>query len=251
MPEPEDTTTATETDETTPTGQEPEEQAPTGEETGDDGTGDTSAEDAEADVDKLRATIARLRKENAKARTTAKETAAAEARAAALSEAEQNLTAALAARDQEWKTKAAKALGLVEDEPELTPEQVAQKIAEERDAARKDAETRAAEYAELLREVAVQDAANAHDAEASKLLDSRKFMAEVQKLDATDRAAFRAAVMAAVETAVADDASLKSTRKPPPPAASGGTTTAGSRTKQPEDMDVEELMDAKIHRRGY
>lgn len=175
--------------------------------------------------------------------------AAEEARRATAAEAEQRLTEQLAAKDKEWRDRAAKALGLVEDEPELTPEQVAERITAERDQARKDAEARGSELLELLREVAVQDAAAMHDANPGRLTDSRAFMAKVAQIDATDKAAFRVAVADLVKAEVEADPDLKATRKPTPPAASGGTTVAGTAPKGIDDMSVEELIRAGYTKR--
>lgn len=250
MPENEDDTTTAVEDTATTEGQEPDDTTATDTTEDTTDTGDAVDQDDDtADVETLRATIARLRKENAKARTGAKEAAAKKARDEALAEAQANLDKALAAKDGEWKTKVAKALGLVEDEPELTPEQVAEKITAERDEAKQQAEARAAEYTELLREVAVQDAANAHDADPGRLLDSRRFMAEIAKLDPSDRGAFRAAVMDAVKTAVEDDTSLKATQRPTPPAASGGTTVAGTKPRDIDDMSIEDMVAAGFTKR--
>lgn len=216
--------------------------------TGTTGPDDTSTSSGADDAKTQQ--VERLKRENQSVRAARR--AAEEAAKKAQADAEQALQAAIEARDKEWKTRAAKALGLVEDEPALTPEQVAERITAERDQARKDAETRGSELLDLLREVAVQDAAAMHDAQASRLTDSRRFMAKVTDLDATDRKAFRAAVAELVKAEVEADPDLsvqKPAPAPPAATASGGTTTAGTSPRDPADMTVEDFMAAGIHRR--
>lgn len=249
------TTTAAADESTGPDGQDPEGQEPT---TSDDVTSttgdgdDTGTQDDpdEVDVDKLQAEIKRLRKENAKARTGAKEQAAKEAREEALAEAEQARIKAVEDAKAEALKAFQKAMGMEPEEAaELTPEQVIEQITKERDEEKAAREQERAERLELLREAAVQDAANAHDADPSKLLDSRAFMKEIEQIDASDRNAFRAAVMEAVEKAVGANSVFKNKTKPTPPTASGGTTVAGSKTREIDDADVEELIAAGFTKR--
>lgn len=237
-----------------PEGQEPETTEGDGANTtdGDGGSGPQDGTDeTETDVDKLQAEIKRLRRENAKTRTGAKEQAAKEARDAALAEAEQARMKAVEDAKAEIAKAVQKALGITSDEAEeLTPDQVIEKITKERDEEKAAREQERSERLDLLREVAVQDAAAMHDARPDRLLDSRSFMRTIRGLD-TDGAGFRAAVAEAVKAAVEADSDLKATRRPAPPPVSGGTTVAGSPTKDLTSMSVEELMEAKIHKRGF
>jgi hypothetical protein len=88
-----------------------------------------------------------------------------------------------------------------------------------------------------------------HDAKPDKLLDSRAFMKTARGLD-PDADGYRVAVAEAVAKAVEADPDLKATHKPTPPAVSGGATVAGTRTKSPDDMTIDELREAKLHRRS-
>jgi hypothetical protein len=250
MPYTENDTTQSGDDTTAVEGQEPDATVQVTDDT--DGENDEGSQGDPTDgltADDLRKEIAKLRKENAKTRTTAKEQAAKEARLAALAEGEQQLKAAIDARDKEWKDRAAKALGLVDAEPALTPEQVAERITQERDQARKDAEARGNELLELLREVAVQDAAAMHDASPGRLTDSRAFMAKVAAVDSADKAAFRVAVAELVEAEVEANPDLKAIKKTAPAAASGGTTTAGTAPRDLDHMSVDDLIDAGFTKR--
>lgn len=251
MPETEDPTTEPTTD---PEGQEPPETTGDEPETtppADPGTpdqvGGMSFEDLPEATQKE---IKRLRAEAANSRTNARKQAADEARAAALAEAATERETAVAAARAEETARIAKALGLTPaEEAELTPEQVIERVTKERDEKAAQAEAHATAYAALALEVAVQDAANMHDAKADKLLDSRTFMKAVSALDPTADG-YRVAVAEAVGKAVEADADLKATPKITPPAVSGGTTVAGTRTKRPEDMTIDELREAKFHKRS-
>ncbi|PTU57195.1 hypothetical protein DBB34_05460 [Sphaerisporangium cinnabarinum] len=108
------------------------------------------------DPAKAKAEIERLRRENASARTTAKQTAADEARTALV----QDL---------------GKALGLVKDgDTAPTPEQLTEQATAARDEAR---------VARV--ELAVYQRATAHQGDPAALLDSRAFLAKVADLDPT------------------------------------------------------------------
>jgi hypothetical protein len=184
--------------------------------------------------------LKKTRDEAAKARTAAKQKVLDEAENDRLKAVEETKTSV---------TKAVmKALGLDNDEEtELTPEQVIKKISTERDEERRAREERDSKYRDLLVEVAVQDAANMHGADPSKLLDSRGFMSKLKDLDVDDDA-YRVAVAAAVQEAVAENTSFRVEQKPRPPAVSGGTAPTGVKGKPLEDMTVEELRKAGLHR---
>ena len=249
MPETENTE-STEAVETTE-GQEPEDTTTTE----DDNQGTESSTEADTTTggiddlpDWAQKELKRLRAEAGKDRTAAKEKAATEARKAAEAEAAKVLEQERAANAERLK-RIARELGLAEDEKsELTPEQMVEKITAERDAEKTAREEEAKAYAELAREVAIQDAANMHDARADRLLDSRTFMRQIRDLDPKAEG-FRAAVAEAVEKAVEADGDLKVTRKPTPPAVSGGTTVAGSKTRSVDDMTIEELIEAGYTKR--
>lgn len=122
------------------------------------------------DPESARAEIERLRKENAKDRTTAKTKAAEEAR-------------------NEFAQTIGKALGLIKDEQEpVDPAALAQQV-EQSNALALQAQV----------ENAVMRAAIANGADANALLDSVSFLEKAAALDPTDRDAFSAAVQAAVE----------------------------------------------------
>ena len=210
--------------------------------------GDSQDDDGADDVSKLppwaQKTIRDLRREAAKKRTDAKKTAADEARRIA---EEQSKVAVEKAR-AEAMDAVAKAFGLKEEEKELTPEEVVEKITVERDTERQAREERDQKYRELLVEVAVQDAAAMHDADPGKLLDSRKFMKEIGELDIDDQG-YRVAVAKAVEAAVEEHSSYR-VKTVKPPAVSGGTAATGAKVKNPEDMTIDELRKAGLHRRS-
>jgi hypothetical protein len=259
MPDTQDTTTTVDDQATGAEGQAPDDVDATG--TGTDttttgtGTGtapdDTAADttwDGDFDKDRAARLVAALRTERDSHKTRRQE--AEEARAKAEADAAAALAEAVKAARAEETARIAKALGLAPaEEAELTPEQVIAKLQEERDAAQAARETEAKAYGELALEVAVQDAANMHDAKADRLLDSRTFMKAVSALD-PKADGYRVAVAAAVEAAVAADAGLKATPKVTPPAVSGGNTVAGQQAKRPEDMTIDELRAAKLHKRS-
>lgn len=143
----------------------------------------SSATDAEAspwdDPAKAKSEIERLRRENASARTTAKQTAADEARTALV----QDL---------------GKALGLVKDgDSAPTPEQLTEQATAARDEAR---------VARV--ELAVYQRAAAHQGDPAALLDSRAFLAKVADLDPTADD-FGATVDAAITAAIDTNPKLK------------------------------------------
>jgi len=123
-----------------------------------------AAKDPWDDPAAARAEIDKLRKENASARVTAKQTAAEEARAA--------LT-------QEF----GKILGLVKDDAPVTPEHLTAQLTEAQSTA-----------ANTARELAIFKAAADAKADANALLDSRAFLNKVAGIDPTDTAALAAAI---------------------------------------------------------
>lgn len=198
-----------------------------GQGSGDDGkTGDKPDKPADAGGDQA-ATISRLekelkdaRKDAGKERVTAKETAAAEARAAMVQEL-------------------GKALGLIKDDKDAPP-----------DPAKLTAEIERAQSAhrETAIELAVYKGADKHGASASKLADSRSFMTALAKLDpAADD--FNTKVGKAIEKAVTDNPELKTTTAAAPPPRSGGEFAGGTGDKAPTD-DIESLRKDRRERRG-
>ncbi|MFH0980115.1 MAG: hypothetical protein V2A79_01070 [Planctomycetota bacterium] len=140
--------------------------------------------------------ITELRQENAKDRTKAKETAAAEARKTLAQEI-------------------GKALGLVDNDD---PAAAAKTAAEQRDAALAEAKA-------VKVEIAVMRTAAKHGASPEALVDSRAFMTKLAGLDpAADD--FAAQVDAAVKEAVESNPTLKVA--PPAPARSGGPVGGGT-----------------------
>ena len=123
-----------------------------------------AAKDPWDDPAAARAEIDKLRKENASARVTAKQTAAEEARAA--------LT-------QEF----GKILGLVKDDAPVTPEHLTAQLTEAQSTA-----------ANTARELAIFKAAADAKGDANALLDSRAFLNKVAGIDPTDTAALAAAI---------------------------------------------------------
>lgn len=202
-----------------------------------------SEDDFESLPEKTKKEIRKLRADVAKARTTAKQQAAEEARVAAEAAAQARIDELQQERDGQLK-QIAKLLGLAKDEAaELTPEQVIEQITAERDAERLAREGRESAYLNLLREVAVQDAAEAHGVDSKKLINSRSFWSQVEGLDASDEKAFRLAVMEAVAEESSTDASLK-LKKTAISSVSGGTTVAGKQPKDLSDMSVDEMIKA-------
>ena len=124
------------------------------------------AADPWADPAVARAEIEKLRRENASARTNAKQTAADEAR-------------------KELTQQIGKALGLLEDE--VDPEKLTAELT---------ASQASAKQAQI--ELAVFRAAG-DLADPQQLLDSRAFLEKVAAIDPTDSAALTAAITAAVE----------------------------------------------------
>lgn len=124
-----------------------------------------------ASRDDLVAQIRELRRENAKDRTSAKETAANEAR-------------------NEVVQSIGKALGIIEDGGDAPDaEQLTQQLTEQ---------TQAAKQAQL--ELSVYRAASKQGADADALLDSRSFLEKVTELDPSKTADIETAIQDAVKT---------------------------------------------------
>lgn len=120
-----------------------------------------------SDPNAARAEIERLRKENAKDRTSAKETAATEAR-------------------NELAQTIGKALGLIQEDKPVDPAELTAQLTASQGAARQ-AQVELAVYR------------NAGDADPSALLDSRAFLDKVKDIDPGDADAFTAAISEAVQ----------------------------------------------------
>lgn len=120
-----------------------------------------------SDPEAARAEIERLRKENAKDRTTAKETAANEAR-------------------NELAQTIGKALGLIQEDTPVDPAELTTQVAQSQAAARQ-AQIELAVYR------------NAGEADPAALLDSRMFLDKVKDLNPGDTAALSAAIAEAVQ----------------------------------------------------
>lgn len=150
--------------------QVPPQEAPVGE------SGETPTETAEAspwdDPETAKAMIAKLRRENATDRATARDTAAREAR-------------------ESLAKDVAKALGMDTGDESPDPDALT-KQAQEIDQARTDAATARAE-------VAVLRTAAAAGADGDALLDSRAFMASLAETDTSDTSAVQQLIAAAVD----------------------------------------------------
>jgi hypothetical protein len=108
------------------------------------------------------------------------------------------------------------ALGIAQDD--VTPEQLAERAQQERDAAQLQARTAAEQQRAANIELAVLRSAYATGVNGNALLDSRSFVATVSGLDpASDD--FATAVTEAIETAVAANPGYKAAATPAPPAA--------------------------------
>ncbi|MGK5531542.1 hypothetical protein [Streptomyces sp. URMC 129] len=165
------------------------------------GTGETP----EKVIARLEKQLADARQDAAKARTNAKQQAA--------DTAVKDLTAKLLT-----------ALGHTpEGDKPPTPEQLMEQLKEKDSAAAKAAADAAASRLEAL----VLRTALAERIDGDRLLDSRKFLAAVEGLDASDPAKHREAIVKAIKDAAQADASL--TLAPAPPA-SGGDLTGGTGT---------------------
>lgn len=152
--------------------------------------------------------IRELRRENAKDRTSAKETAADEAR-------------------NDVVQSIGKALGLVKDGDD-TPdaEQLTQQLTEQ---------TQAAKQAQL--ELSVYRAASKHGADADALLDSRSFLEKVADIDPSKTADLDAAIKETVETNPRLQASQQTPgRSSSPLNQHRGSDGKGTGSKTPEEL---------------
>lgn len=155
-------------------GQDPAGGAPTptppanGQQNGNSGDGD-GGQDPAGTIARLERELADARKDAGKARTTAKQRAADEAKA-------------------ELAQQIGRALGIVEDGTPPDPDALARQLADEQNKARQTAV-----------ELAVYRTAQAAGADPDALLDSRQFAAAVADLDPSDNDAIKAAVQQAVE----------------------------------------------------
>lgn len=133
-----------------------------------------------------------------------------------------------------------KILGLVEDDAPPNPDDLLQQLSG------KDSELRQSRV-----ELALYRTAGPAGADAEALLDSRRFMAQVDKLDpASDT--FSADLASAIKAAVEADPKL-ATATGPVPERSGGEITGGSgerHTTNPNDFSIEEHRKERRKRRG-
>jgi hypothetical protein len=140
---------------------------------------DPPADNPWSDPDKAKAEIERLRAENGKDRTTAKNKAAEEAR-------------------NELTQSIGKALGLIKDgDTKADPAELTKQIG-----------ALSTEATQAKTELAVYKAANKAGADADALLDSRGFLAKLTDIDPTDSKA----ITKAIEDAVKDNPKLKLVR---------------------------------------
>ncbi|MBL1107990.1 hypothetical protein JK361_25950 [Streptomyces sp. 5-8] len=173
------------------------------------------------------ATIARLQKElkaanadAAKARTTAKKTAADEARSEIVKEL-------------------GKALGLIkDDDKEQVPPDPAKLTAE--------IERATAAHRDTARELAVYRGAAKHGADPGALTDSRKFLDSIKHLDPTEDG-FSKKVSDAIKKAVEDDAKFK-TGPAAPDRTSSDFNGGGGSSSEPQTID--EIRAARRKRRA-
>ncbi|MGW9041244.1 hypothetical protein ACWGQL_01560 [Streptomyces lydicus] len=162
------TPTAPQGDPATPTGPTPPGTAPTSPTASTPAPAAPQGEDAAATIARLESELSAARSEAGKQRVTAKQKAA--------DDAVQQLTQNIG-----------KALGLINDDEQATPEQLTQQLTAAQTQARQTAV-----------ELAVYRHAVTAGGDADALLDSRTFAASLDGLDPTDTAAVQAAIEAAV-----------------------------------------------------
>ncbi|MFM9675780.1 hypothetical protein [Streptomyces brasiliscabiei] len=208
---------------------------------GDDGAGGTGDDDGQDDAGKdskpkpkppakkddedPAATIARLQKElktangeAAKARTTAKKSAADEAR-------------------NEIVQELGKALGLIKDDDKTPPDPAVLK---------QQIESATAAHRETAVELAVYRGAAKHGADPDALTDSRAFLNSIKGLDPTDEE-FAKKVNAAIKAAVADNPKLKAASQAP---ARTSSDFSGSTEKATKSTGIEAQREARRKARG-
>ncbi|MFE2019881.1 hypothetical protein ACFW9O_17780 [Streptomyces sp. NPDC059499] len=177
------------------------------------GTGAAPADTGELDLSTLdprvQKMIADLRGEAGKARTVAKQNAAAEAR-------------------QELAQDIGKALGLVQDDKATTPEELTQQLRESQQHLGSAQEQAVAAQMELH----VYRTAHRLGADADALLDSRSFCDEIDSIDpGDDPKAFNAAVEKAIRGAIQRTPSLRAR------AGRSGADLSGGSSEQPHSLD--------------
>lgn len=183
-----------------------------GAEAGADKTGDKAGDSDKGnlwdDPAKAKAEIERLRSENGKDRTTAKQTAAQQA-------------------TDELTQKLGKALGLIKDgDTKPTSDQLAAQLTEQATAA-KQAQT----------ELSVYRLAGKHGADADALLDSRAFLAKIAELDHTDTAK----VTKAITDAITENPKLKAVQAA---GQSGADFSGGSGEKPKQHKSLNDAISA-------
>lgn len=193
--------------------------------TGDDDAGDDGAKDPKAkpkppakkaaDEDPA-ATIARLQKdlktangEAAKARTTAKKSAADEARTEIVQEL-------------------GKALGLIKDDDKTPPDPAVLK---------QQIEQATAAHRSTALELAVYRGAAKAGVDPDSITDSRAFMASIKDLDPSDEG-FAKAVTAAMKKAAEDNPKLKAASQAPARTSSDRSGSAGGRSASDDSIDA-------------
>lgn len=164
--------------------------------------------------DTAKAEIERLRRENAKDRTTAKQTAAQEA-------------------EVRLAQKIGKALGLVKDEP-VDPAQLTEQLT------RSQTQARQAQV-----QLAVYKAAAAAGGDPAAVLDSASFLAKVANLDPTDANAIGEAIKQAVQDNPRLGAAPSGPTVPAPNPAQGSSGGGPAAPAQLTKADVERMYAAK------
>ncbi|MGW0550556.1 hypothetical protein [Streptomyces altiplanensis] len=176
-------------------------------------------EDPAAQVARLTKELEDARKDAGKARTTAKQQAAEEAKSALVQEL-------------------GKALGLVkDDDKDAAPPDPAKLTAE--------IERATAAHRETATELAVFKGASTHGADPGSLTDSRSFMAKLAKLDPAS-ADFTKKVGDAIKQAVADNPKLKAAGQASTASASGEFTGG---TGEPDTSGPQSIDDIRAARR--
>jgi hypothetical protein len=148
------------------------------------------------DPDALKAEITRLRRENASARTTAKQNAAEEARSA-------------------LATELGKVLGLVDADKPVDPNELTKQLGEHQQQA-----------AQARRDLAVYQLASGAGADPNAVLDSYSFRMAIAQIDPADTAAIGEAIKAAV--AVNPALAAQPVRRVPAPNPALGSSSNGA-----------------------
>lgn len=187
---------------------------------------DPAAQDVGSLPDWAQKIITDARADAAKARTTAKQQAADDARSS-------------------LAQQIGKALGLVQDDAPLTPEQLQQQLAE----AQQQGTTAQEQALANAIELSVYRTAQTLGANADALLDSRAFCDGIDALDVdpADRAAFEAAVTERVNAALIANPTLRNT------AAAGrsgpdGTPAGAAGTPPPRSTSLQQAVSRRLGR---